>query len=269
MASRLILSMNTFLMNKNIFIKGTTALLAALFVVFGHAGCKRKSSDAPETATKNGTTSSTPAVNPRIDVPVQGDAQSYVRQGDEYLKNDQDKEALESFRRAIELDKDFAEGYLKMGLAYDALDNEEDSNKAYKSAIGAYEKKIKAEPKNARAHYEIGQAYYRLGKYEEAARAFGQATRIEPENGDALYELGMAQYKLARYDAAIVALKKAIDKDPDNYRAVEALEKAQDGQKRIAEMVKHQRDTMKKQDNGNANAEANGNSSPGTKASPK
>jgi superkiller protein 3 len=242
--------------------------ITALGIVPGQTGCARKNKDISKNTAPREVASPTPAIDARMDVPAQGDAQSYVNQGDEYLKSDQDKEALESFRRAVEIDKDLGVGYLKLGMAYNALNLDEEANKAYKSAIGAYEKKIKTEPKNARAHYEMGQAYYRLGKYEEAARAFSQATRFEPENGDMFFELGMSHYKMARYDAAVVALKKSITLDPDNYRAVEALEKAQDGQKRIAEMVKHQKDSMKKQSNGNANAESNANASPVSKSSP-
>ena len=66
---------------------------------------------------------------------------------------------------------------------------------------------------------------------------------------------------------AIGALKKAIELDPDNFRAVEALEKAEDGKKRIAEMVKHQAAELKKQKEKGANA--NANASPGAKPSPK
>ena len=238
--------------------------IAALSIALGQASCARKDKNTSNNSAPREVASPTPAIDARITVPAQGDAESYVNQGDEYLKSDQDKEALESFRRAVEIDKDFGVGYLKLGMAYNALNLDEEANKAYKAAIGAYEKKIKAEPKNARAHYEVGQAFYRLGKYEEAARAFSQATRFEPENGDMFFELGMSQYKMARYDAAVVALKKSITLDPDNYRAVEALEKAQDGQKRIAEMVKHQKDSMKKQNNGNENA----NASPVSKPSP-
>lgn len=254
--------MNMMQMRKSTCFKTIMIFLAAISVVLGQAGCKRKRSEASDPSAKNGDASSNSAANSRIAVPAQGDAQSYVNQGDEFLKNDQDKEALESFRRAIELDKDFAEGYLKLGLAYDALNKDEEADKSYKAAIEAYEKKIKAEPENARAHYELGQAYYRLTRYDDAARSFRQATRIEPDNGDAHFELGMAQFKQARYDVAIVELKKAIELDPDNFRAVEALERAQDGQKRISEMVKHQADELKKQKEKDANA----NASPAAKA---
>jgi tetratricopeptide (TPR) repeat protein len=256
---------NKLLLKKSISHKVIFASLAVLCFVLSETGCNRKRSDASDPSIKQGDATSNSQANARIDVPAQGDAQSYVNQGDQYLKNDQDKEALESFTRAIELDKDFAEGYLKLGLAYDALNKDEEADKAYKSAIEAFEKKIKSEPENGRAHYGLGQAYYRLGRYEDAARAFRQATRFEPENSDAHYELGMAHFKQARYDVAIGALKKAIELDPDNFRAVEALEKAEDGKNRIAEMVKHQAAELKKQKEKDANA----NASPGAKPSPK
>lgn len=244
-------------------LKAITIFFVTVFIVLGQSSCGRKSKNSTDPNALPSGVSSKSAADSRIDVPVQGDAQGYVNQGDEYLKNDKDKEALESFRRAIELDKEFAEGYLKLGLAYDALNKDEEADKAYKSAVEAYEKKIKTEPENARAYFDMGQANYRLGRYEDATRAFKQATRIEPENGDAQFELGMSHFKLARYDAAAVALKKAIELDPDNFRAVEALERAEEGKKRISEMVKHQKGMLNKQKNDNANA----NASPG--AAPK
>jgi len=241
-------------------------ILATACLAFGLAACKRNSGQVSDpSALPNGAASS---ANSQVSVPEQGDAQSYVAQGDEFLKNDQDAEAAESFRRAVEKDQEYAEGYLKLGLAYNALNKDEDAEKAYKSAVEAYEKRIRKDSKDARAFYEMGQAYYRMGKYEDASRALKQATKLEPENSDALYELGMAQSKLARYDEAVNSLGKAVELDPDNYRAVEALEKAQDGKKRLSEMVKHEEDALKKQAQKNKNENANGNSNANTNASP-
>ena len=70
------------------------------------------------------------------------------------------------------------------------------------------------------------------------------------------------------------SLGQAVELDPDNYRAVEALEKAQDGRKRLSEMVKQEEITLKKQaqkkkdENANANGNSNGNAGPGPAPKP-
>ncbi len=254
-------------------VKAIILTLAALGFALGQTGCQRKGGQtADPSALPGGAASTSASGNTQVTVPEQADARGYFDQGTEFLKNNQDNEAAESFRRATEKDKDFAEAYLKLGLAYNALNRDEDAEKAYKSAVEAYEKRVRQDSKDARAHYEMGQAFYRLHKYEDAARAFKQATKLEPENADALYELGMSQNRLARYDEAVNAFKKAVELDPDNYRAVEALEKAEDDKKRLAAMVKHQEVALKKQQEAEKKKaeeeKANGNGNANTKASP-
>jgi|GEM_PF-3876279 len=249
------------------------AALAAVCLALCQPGCSRKGTQTSDpSGLPSGAAASDNSNQSQVSVPQQGEARGYFDQGNEFLKNNQDKEAAESFRRAVELDKDFAEAYLKLGLAYNALNQDEDAEKAYKSAVEAYEKRVRKDEKDARAHYEMGHAYYRLHKYEDAAKAFKQATKIDPLNGDAFYELGMAQNRLARYDEAVIAFKKSIELDPDNYRAVEALEKAEEDKKRLAAMVKHQEVALKKQQEAEKrkaeNANANANSSPAAKPSP-
>src|SRR5690242_11297004 len=141
------------------WMRAISLMLAVVCVALVFDGCKRQSGNASDS---NASANASPTPTP-VSVPEQPDAPSYLAQGDEQLKNDQDAEAAESFRRAVEKDKDFAEGYLHLGLAYDALNRDEDADKAYKSAIEAYEKRVRKDSKDARAHYEMGQAYYRLG----------------------------------------------------------------------------------------------------------
>ncbi len=260
-----------FSMKRTFRMRAIIVALAFACLALGSAGCARwRGQTTNSSALPDGSTSAN--ANAQVSVPEQADAGGYFNQGKEFLKNNQDREAAESFRRAVEKDKDYAEAYLKLGLAYDALNRDEDADKAYKAAAEAYEKKVREDSKNFQAHFEMGQAYYRLGKYDDAARAFKQATKLEPENGDAQFELGMAHSKQARYDQAVGALKKAVELDPDNYRAVEALEKAEDGRKRLSEMVRHQEATLKKQQEAEKKKaeeeNANANASPAPKPSP-
>jgi len=69
--------------------------------------------------------------------------------------------AEQLFRRALELQPDFAEVYLQLGMLYNARGERQ-------SALAAFEKAVRADPKSVRAHYQLSLAYRRSG---EAARA--------------------------------------------------------------------------------------------------
>ena len=52
-------------------------------------------------------------------------AQSLVDKGKELYKNDQDEQAVETFKQAIQNDPDNAEAHLRLGMAMRALEQEE------------------------------------------------------------------------------------------------------------------------------------------------
>lgn len=197
-------------------------------------------------------------------------AQSLIEEGKELYKNDQDEQAVEKFKQAINQDPNNAEAHLRLGMSYAALDNKDDAETEYKKSIELFKKKNLADAKDANAFFLLGEAHSLLHQDEDAVRAYKQATKLKPEDEESWYRLGMAETRLAQYPEAISAFQKALELDPNDSRASDGLENAQEGAQRIKEGKKHAEDMLKKQqENANGNGNSNTGSSSNAKPTPK
>jgi superkiller protein 3 len=186
--------------------------------------------------------------------PVSGDAREAFERGMAAYRDDRDEEAAGEFKRAIELDPDFAEAHYRLGNAYLAMGNKDEAEKAFRDGVKAYEKITKRDEKNSDAFYFLGLCYEKLGEYDDAVKALKEAVKTSPaENDDKYYELGFSQMKLAQYDEAVRAFNKALEINPDNYPAQDKLAEARAGAERISDFRKHQ-EQLRKQEQKNSNA---------------
>lgn len=234
------------------------AFVSVGLLVAGLGACRRASDRAGEPA---------PPVAQTDPEAARLEARALVDRGKELYKEDLDKEAAEAFQQAIKLDPELAEAHYRLGLAYSALDREEEAKDSLKKSIDLYEKAVLSDPKDAEAFFNLGEAHSVLHQDEEAARAYRQAVRLKPDHEEAYYQLGMSQTRLARYDEASVAFQKALELDPEDYRVNDALDNAREGVKRIKEGKKHQEELLKKQqeEEANKNANATGAATPAPK----
>ncbi len=235
-------------------------LIVIICLLFGQAGCRKKTSDANTNASAGGNSL------------VEGgrsQAQLLVDQGKQFYRDDQDERALDAFKEAIKLDPELAEAHFRLGLTFDALGQEQEAEESYKKAIEKYKKHLDKHDDDAEAHYNLGQTYAGLSLYTEAVKEYRQATRLKEDDADMYYDLGVALMKLAQYDEAASAFSKSLEIDPENYRAEDLLAEAQEGVKRIRAGRKHQEDLLKKkraeelkksEEGGNVNSSSSSNS---------
>jgi tetratricopeptide (TPR) repeat protein len=215
------------------------------------AACSRKPADQGSDSNANANGS---AQQQQQGETVSGDAREAFDRGMSAYRDDRDDEAVEAFKRAVELDPDFAEAHYRLGLAYNATKKSDEAEKAFRDAVKAYEKLTRRDEKNSDAFYILGLCYEKLGEYDDAVKALKEAVKTSPtENDDKYFELANAHYQLAQYDEAVRALNKALEVNPDNYPAQDLLEKSKAGAERIADFRKHQEQLRKQQKNSNAN----------------
>jgi Flp pilus assembly protein TadD len=240
---------------------------AVLALVLAFSGCRRGAK--PNSNANTGATN----INQNDSEQAKRNAQSLVDQGKELYKNDQDEQAVDKFKQAINQDPDNAEAHVRLGMSYAALGNKDEGEAEYKKSVELFKKKIQNDPKDGDAFFLLGEAHTFLHQDEDATRAYRQATKLKPEDEEAWYRLGMAETRLAQYPEAISAFEKALDLDPNDSRASDGLENAQEGAQRIKEGKKHAEDMLKKQQanangNGNLNANSNSKAKPTPKRSP-
>ncbi len=116
------------------------------------------------------------------------------------------EEAIEAFRRAIQIQPNDAAAYNNLGNAYVESGMYEEAIEAYKEAIKiqpdnaattttlvmpwkshlhkeeieSYQQAIRIEPNDATAHFNLGLAYQESGMFREGTEAFKEAIRIQP-----------------------------------------------------------------------------------------
>lgn len=215
----------------------------------------------------------------------QTEAQRLLNEGNELYKNDQDEQAIEVYKKAIELDPDNGEVYFRIGLAYMATGKRDEAGESFKKSVDVYEKYLRTNQKDAQSYYIMGQALIRLGNYQEdrakapkvyleAVAALKKAVAIEPENADMYYELGVAYNRLFQYQDAVKAFEKATELDPANYRASDALEKAKEDLDRFnsiykGEKAKIQQEEARRRREEDDEESGNGNNNANTGARPR
>ncbi len=136
--------------------------------------------------------------------------------------NDQ-KDAEKYYKRAVKLNKNYAEALNNLGTAYYA-------KKSYGKAISQYKKALKNKPGSAVMLSNLGTAYFEKKKYKEALEAYQEALVADPEifeqhgsqavllQEHSVGEKGLYYYTLAKtyakagaFDRALQNMKKALD----------------------------------------------------------
>jgi tetratricopeptide (TPR) repeat protein len=82
-------------------------------------------------------------------------------------------EAVKHFSKATELDPNFSDAYLGLGMSLLAQKN-------FAGAVAPLEKAVKLQPANPAGHYSLATAYARTGRKEEADREFALQQKTTP-----------------------------------------------------------------------------------------
>ncbi|PSO84747.1 MAG: molecular chaperone DnaJ [Cyanobacteria bacterium QH_9_48_43] len=123
----------------------------------------------------------------------------YVRGVEKALeKNYQD--AIEDYARALKLDSNFIEAYIKRIEARYKLGND-------RGVLEDCHQLLQLDPSSAHAYYYRGRARYRLGATSSALEAYTQVLRLEPDHPQAYYYRGIANHDLKERSQAVADLR--------------------------------------------------------------
>jgi eukaryotic-like serine/threonine-protein kinase len=157
-----------------------------------------------------------------------------------------DPDSLSYFKRAVELDPNFARAYATLGTVYSNLGQPspaiENMKKAYElrervserekfyisahyfdtatgevaKAIPFYEQWIQSYPRNDVPHVNLGTIYSALGQNEKAANEFREALRLVPDNVANYGNLASSYVNLDRMDEARAVVDQAAARNLDD-----------------------------------------------------
>src|SRR5262245_11124328 len=130
--------------------------------------------------------------------------------------------ACKMFRRAIELDPDFADAWAGLATAHVHLfgcDNEPHLERAREASDRA----LKLDPESAEAHVAAGQRLSMEQRYADAAKKFERAIELDPTFFDAYYYYGRACFKSGDLQKSLRLFQQAQDVRPEDYEAIYLL----------------------------------------------
>jgi len=128
-----------------------------------------------------------------------------------HLEKEFNDRAIEEFNRAIASDPAFAQAHNVLGVAYLQKDSYEQAINAFKKCI-----ELNPEASvRAMAYYNLGLANLNLTRNYEAIGAFNQSLRLNSQDPDTYHLLGMAYLGNKLYDEAITAFQQSIKLKPD------------------------------------------------------
>jgi tetratricopeptide (TPR) repeat protein len=170
-----------------------------------------------------------------------GLAEAYVRKDVENPDPQWKRQAMDSARKAVQLNGDIALCHLALGIALLSSDqrdeaarelqranqidprngrvylwagNEQAARGNNAGAETAYQKAVQFTPDDWVAHSTLGTFLYRIARYEEAARAWESAVQLTPDNVVALRNLAAAYHMLGRDEDAAAKLQRALEIQP-------------------------------------------------------
>ena len=123
--------------------------------------------------------------------------------------------AINSYKKAIAINPEFAYAYYNLGLIFYELDELDGLAKV----VRYFEKAIAINPSYHEAHNNLGCTLKKLGKMNLAVKSFKKAIKIKEGFADAHSNLGQIQTELGQLVKAEACLRKAIAINPEFAKA--------------------------------------------------
>jgi tetratricopeptide (TPR) repeat protein len=133
-----------------------------------------------------------------------------------FLKGKNDK-AIEHYKTAIGLDKNYYPSYLNLAIVYDKENKFQDS-------LEMAAKAAKLAPKDYKGHLLKGKAYRKLKMYDKANDSLEEALNFMSSNADIIFEIGQVAQAQGKNKEAQEIYKEALTFDPLYKPALNALE---------------------------------------------
>lgn len=128
-------------------------------------------------------------VNPSKDLTSENDrktAEEEKMKGNNFMKEEKYADAIESYTRAIQIDKRNAIYYCNRAAAYTKLENNT-------QAISDCKEALRIDPSYGKAYSRMGLAYLAEKDYEKAADCYEKALNYEPDNASYKSNLNIAR----------------------------------------------------------------------------
>lgn len=118
-----------------------------------------------------------------------------VESGQRDVQKGEFQSAIDQFNKAVEMDPEFLDAYVKRAFAYSML-------KEYEKAVTDYTRLIELNPNFAVAYLSRGSAFNKLERFHEALADFDKVIILDPSNSEAYNNRGWSKKGLGDKDGA-------------------------------------------------------------------
>jgi len=139
--------------------------------------------------------------------------------GDAFLHRGQVDEAMDQFRKALEINPSYV-------VAHNNLGNALSQKGQVDEAVAEFQKALEINPSYNVAHNNLGNALLKKGQVDEAVAEYQKALEINPNFDFAHNNLGLALLQKGQVDEAMVQFQKALEINSDFAEAHNNLGKA-------------------------------------------
>ncbi len=134
---------------------------------------------------------------------VSPEARAALTKGQELLYNKDIKGGIASFQKVVELEPEYAIGYLLLGNAYMQAQQ-------WKDAQSAFETAARLDPENATAFLGAGSALNQQQDWSGALKPLQQSLKLKTDSAEANYELARSLMALNRLQEAEIHVRMSI-----------------------------------------------------------
>ena len=132
-------------------------------------------------------------------------AEAYNNLGIVYQKLDMITEAIQHYKKAISLKNDFAEAYNNLGNVLGET----------KESLSYFEKAIKIKPNYPEAFNNIANTYLNFGDKKLALENFKKSIKLNPNYAEVYNRLGLLYEEMSEFEKSLSNYKKAIKLKPE------------------------------------------------------
>ncbi len=134
-----------------------------------------------------------------------------------YHSTDRDEEAVELYKRVIELNPDFYSAYMDLCGSYEKLGYKEKLDEMLKTSAEAYPRYLAQHPDDARAYIFFATVLVQLGRIDEGKIQSAKALELSPDDALMQYNGACFYARLNEKKLALEFLQKAIHTGWENY----------------------------------------------------
>lgn len=127
-----------------------------------------------------------------------------------YLEQRRVNEAIESFKKALEINPEDDQARIFLGRAY-AM-----SEATYPEAVNAFREVLKSQPDNVEVRAELARIYSYANNHAMAVEQYEEMLRRNPDNNEIRAELIRAHLEAENYDAALEHCNAMLELEPDD-----------------------------------------------------